>query len=380
MQQEIQDVLAQLSAVYPTGPYHRDAARNISPYPEWRTVVHPNLETLKQQVNDHLEGVGFHVATHDPGIAGSGGAVPIIPWVTTRIHGVDPPNTAATQGVYVNYLFGMDGLEVFLVIGLATTPFNQAHFPPATNPPLIQLKKAYRKSLEDVSSVEIETVKNLFRQNTLSMGEFSFSAADNRAQAKDWQYSCPYWIRYDSTNLPTDDELKEDIENMLKLYNAIAEQRMIAPLDVLIEDIRTVGNPIGDDIELGGELYTKEKLRNMLRNFSIIPYQFKYTDWNLEYSTADWERLANHSNYLRISQRPRYLSSLGITKSTKQTITKILKGSFDAKTVILEGPSGVGKTYFYNKLVKSNYFDECELITFNPATENSDFIGGLRRS
>ena len=49
---------------------------------------------------------------------------------------------------------------IFLVIGLATTPFNQAHFPPATNPILIQLKKAYRKSLEDVSSVEIETVKN----------------------------------------------------------------------------------------------------------------------------------------------------------------------------------------------------------------------------
>ena len=26
--------------------------------------------------------------------------------------------------------------------------------------------------------------------------------------------------------------------------------------------------------------------------------------------------------------------------------------------------------FFYNKLVKSNYFDECELITFNPAAES----------
>ena len=114
MRLEVGNILTELNTVHQGGPY--SWSRGGAPFTTWDTIVHPNLVSLKNQSQAHLETVGLEVSVHQPRIRGSGSSVPLVPWMTARMFGQNSPNTAATQGVYVNYLFGMDGLEVFLVL------------------------------------------------------------------------------------------------------------------------------------------------------------------------------------------------------------------------------------------------------------------------
>ena len=49
---------------------------------------------------------------------------------------------------------------------------------------------------------------------------------------------------------------------MTRLYTAISKQRMVAPLDEIIENIKQQGNPNGGDIELNGVAYSENKIKS----------------------------------------------------------------------------------------------------------------------
>ena len=371
MRNEFIGILNAVTAAYPNGPYAIRAGGRF--YPEWYTGTNPNLRTLQQEMRTILDGAGYRVSAGRATVNGPN--VAVIPWATCRIYGDDTTRrTKSQQGVYVNYLFGKDGQEMFLVLGLATFILKGRNFPEWTenNPTMI---KRMRMSLENTDSEEISAIKQEIG-NKLQTGEFLFSAPD--VQNYDWQYACPYYIRYDAANIPVEYELQKDLVDMTRLYTAISKQRMVAPLDEIIENIKQQGNPNGEDIELNGVTYSENKIKSMLMNFSILPYRFNPERIPMEYSLEDWINLEANCDYLRFSNRGDERILLWDYKISKtndhEDIERIIRCH---KIVILEGPPGVGKTYFYNKLVKSNYFDECELITFNPATENSDFIGGL---
>lgn len=376
MRQTILDILLQLDEAYPTGPY--SWTKGGSAYPGWRNVVQPKLIQLKDKAKAHLENNQIFVSGNEPSLAGSGSSVPVIPWMTCRVYGSSEKVTKTRQGVYVNYLFGMDGKEVFLVIGLATAHFTGANFPSRTGT-LKDLKKSSRKAIENIHSPSIEKSINDFRENVLERGEFVFSATDYRVKKKDWNFSCPYWIRYDSENLPTDEILKEDITNMTKLYNSIAEEKMPHSLSTILENIKQNDHEQDQFIELDNQTYDQVVIENMLRNFSIVPYEFRLDTVQLEYSLDDWIRLANHCDYLQITERKsiKYLSWRNKSNTTED-FTELINLVSCHRYVILEGPPGVGKTHFLKTLLKEGKFKHHTMLTFHASTEYNDFIGGLR--
>ena len=57
---------------------------------------------------------------------------------------------------------------------------------------------------------------------------------------------------------------------------------------------------------------------------------------------------------------------------------EILEKILCYKHIILEGPPGVGKTHFAEKLIEEGGFHHHTMLTFHPSTEYTDFIGGLK--
>ena len=57
---------------------------------------------------------------------------------------------------------------------------------------------------------------------------------------------------------------------------------------------------------------------------------------------------------------------------------EILEKILCYKHIILEGPPGVGKTHFAQKLIEEGGFHHHTMLTFHPSTEYTDFIGGLK--
>ena len=157
-------------------------------------------------------------------------------------------------------------------------------------------KKAITKltnALIETSSSEISDIKNSIGQERLKTGYFNYEFNDSE-QSSWWRYGCPYWIKYTSGDIPSDDQLKTDLLNMQKLYIAIANQRMVTSLEEIMGNIASKVDVDNNNLILDGVSYTQMKLENMLRNFAIFPYEFRIDEWPLEYESADWERLSNN--------------------------------------------------------------------------------------
>ena len=365
MKQEIDTILGLVANQF---AQYNAGTRTYASAPWWNDVL-TNEQNLADLMAGSLENIGFYVTRK--WCTGSGSAAKV-PYVWVRPYGENGITSGKTnQGAYVNYLFSGDGTEVYLAIQLSTNPF------PGRD--AIQLAC---KALRDVTSREIEEIKTSLAgrlQNT----DFQLEVVGATQAPAKYGISCPYWIKYDSGNIPVADILEDDLSEMFRLYNAIADARMIQPLEDIMTDLTTQGQVNGSQITLSGNNIEIPKLQAMLRNFSILPYNFQINELNtqpsaLEFTHQEWMTLSSHSNYLRISNREGDEILCWDYKINKTNdLQELERLVLCHKTVILEGPPGVGKTYFYNQLVKSGNFEQCELITFNPATENSDFIGGL---
>ena len=129
---------------------------------------------------------------------------------------------------------------------------------------------------------------------------------------------------------------------MLELYNLIADARMIQS-DVIIGNIQDNGTVVGDNVDLSGLTIELTKIKAMLRNFAIIPYDFKInlnsSPSSLEFTRAEWMALASHCEDLRISNRGNdeiLCWDYKINKTNDhEDIERIIRCH---KTVILEGP------------------------------------------
>ena len=365
MKQEIDRILGLVANQF---AQYNAGTRTYASAPWWNNVL-TNEQNLADLMAGSLGNIGFYVTRK--WCTGSGSAAKV-PYVWVRPYGENGITSGKTnQGAYVNYLFSGDGTEVYLAIQLSTNPF------PGRD--AIQLAC---KALRDVTSREIEEIKTLLAgrlQNT----DFQLEVVGATEAPAKYGISCPYWIKYDSGNIPLGDVLEEDLCKMFRLYNAIADARMIQPLEDIMTDLTLQGQVNGSQITLSGNNIEIPKLQAMVRNFSILPYNFQINELNtqpsaLEFTHQEWMTLSSHSNYLRISNREGDEILCWDYKISKTNdLDELERLVLCHKTVILEGPPGVGKTYFYNQLVKSGKFEQCELITFNPATENSDFIGGL---
>src|SRR6056300_688702 len=117
MQTEIQEILTEHRTGYLATPRVYDPA-----YAGWNNVL-TNLRTLAGQMVDTLNDVDIKVSR---GYCSGSGSAAKVPWASVRPYGADDTRTTKTQhGVYVNYIFPADGLECYLVLGLATWNLNR---------------------------------------------------------------------------------------------------------------------------------------------------------------------------------------------------------------------------------------------------------------
>lgn len=122
-----------------------------------------------------------------------------VPWVSI----LNPEITTTTQaGIYPVYLFREDGTGFYLSLGFGTTKLREAHGLQGARDAAEKLREKLRTEIPDLSSWD-ERID--LRSNTI-LGQ-SYEWASGGAKF------------YTSDNIPTDDVLKKDLYELLRIYD-----------------------------------------------------------------------------------------------------------------------------------------------------------------
>ena len=338
-------------------PKYNNDPNNL--FPTYRTLVHPTLVETCIHIGEKLETSGYHA--DGPGNK----AVPYIMFRPTKTNDLGViRKTSKTKkinidcGAYIGYLFPADGTCVHLVLMYATSEISDN-----SKKSLLSISKQYAQNIRSSQS------KSLARNLNYKPIELK-SASDLDAG---WESAVVASIKYERNITQSEEDLLEDLSNMLELYQEVAKLRIPRSLHYLTTD----ENLKSLDLE-------ERKIKEMFQNLAMSPRNEIIVEVNnpnskfADFKAKDWISLGEQSDALEI-RRVGDKATIGFLPVPSQmSEEEILEKILCYKHIILEGPPGVGKTHFSEKLIEEGGFVHHTMLTFHPSTEYTDFIGGLK--
>jgi 5-methylcytosine-specific restriction protein A len=171
-----------------------------------------------------------------------------VPWVAIFDKLV---TTSAQSGYYPVFLFRDDMSGFYLSLGIGVTN--------------VRLEYKKSKKIEEVLSIQrhnllakIDQLPNGFQTPIKNPIRLRFTNRNNTSLAKNYEDGNVISKFYSSTNLPTDLELKSDIQNLLKVYEELTYNTLSDSADDVVEQIKDFPKFIG-----------VEKLRSVKQHLRI---------------------------------------------------------------------------------------------------------------
>lgn len=363
----LEKIMAEIGEHWTTGPRassgtHPDYANGpVDKWPKYTSKVRPAVKLLASSIGFDLEVSGNYPDT---------AANKVVPYVmfrptlssdaNTKKEGLlHPLKTISTQyGAYVGYLFPADGDSVYLVLMYATKKIDDK-----SKDTLTSIAKSYHNHV-NLASSDLQ-IPNL----TLGSIELKSHVKPD----KEWESAVIASVKYDRNITQSEEELSKDLSNMLELYEVVTNLRMPKSLDYLAmdENLQSLG-------------LNEQKIKQMFQTLAMSPRKTLTIEENepdkvfADFKARDWISLGEKSDSLEI-RRVGDEATIGFLPVPSQMSEEdILEKILCYKHIILEGPPGVGKTHFAEKLIEEGGFVHHTMLTFHPSTEYTDFIGGLK--
>jgi 5-methylcytosine-specific restriction protein A len=160
-----------------------------------------------------------------------------VPWIAIFDRLV---TTSAQNGYYPVFLFKEDMSGFYLSLGVGVTN--------------IRLEFKRIKKIEEVLRIQttnilakIEHIPDMFSPNTINPIKLRSNNSKNTSLAKYYEDGCVISKYYSATSLPTELELKLDIQNILDVYNDITYNTLSDSVDNVIEQIKDFPKFIGTE-------------------------------------------------------------------------------------------------------------------------------------
>ena len=367
----LEKMMSEIEAHWTTGPRAAGGGRpdyNNKPkgackWPRYNTDVRPTFRTTASHIGHELGISGYFPDT---------AAYKVVPFMMFRpTNNSDHKEVTANlpfplrlistaSGAYIGYLFPADGACTYLVMMYATS------------------------SLDDTSIDSLESIKNTYvKQVNIAASDLEITNLEfgpielhsHRTEDKKWESAVLTSIKYEQNITQSEDELLKDLSNMVELYTEVANLRMQKSLDYLAKDENL--QSLGLD---------EQKIKQMFQTLAMSPGKKLTFDENhppkkpppADFKPEIWIALADKSEALEIRRVGGKVTIGFIPVPSQISEEEILEKILCYKHIILEGPPGVGKTHFAEKLIEEGGFVHHTMLTFHPSTEYTDFIGGLK--
>jgi 5-methylcytosine-specific restriction protein B len=168
-----------------------------------------------------------------------------IPWIAV----MDKTVTTSTQrGYYIVYLFSEDMKRVYLTFaqGVTETPKEE----------MLQIKEEIRQT--------IPMSENVKKDDEIELGESK--------KAKDYKLSVAAYISYTFEQMPSEEQLQHDLQQMIQYYeNYVEIKTSMKPIDKSYS-YEAITNHIHSYISSKGFYYTKEEVINLFLSLKTKPF------------------------------------------------------------------------------------------------------------
>lgn len=305
-----------------------------------------------------------------------------VPWIAIMNREI---TTSTQRGYYIVYLFNEEMESVYLTIAQGVTETS---------------RKEMLKIKEDIRQIHSEH-PYVKKDDQINLGESD--------RARDYEFSTALYIRYAADNLPSEEVLQKDLQEMLRIYKQyIEESRESFPF---LEKIKEAFTELNNEAALS-ELYENidTKYGNQLSHYTDWYSLVKQTIYDHSSDTNNFEgevgdqndlfyavkgkdkeiwgyRIGeDYNDYLDQLTKPEiinhvynYIKSKGFYY-TKDDITNFYLSLKTKQFVILSGISGTGKTklaqWFAESIGATDQNGQFTLIPVRPDwSDGSDLLG-----
>lgn len=168
-----------------------------------------------------------------------------IPWIAV----MDKTVTTSTQrGYYIVYLFSEDMKSVYLTFaqGVTETPKDE----------MLQIKEEIRQI--------IPMSENVKKDDEIDLGESK--------KAKDYKLSVAAYIPYSFEQMPSEEQLQQDLQQMIQYYERYVEIKVDMKQIETSYSYEAITNHIYSYISSKGFYYTKEEIINLFLSLKTKPF------------------------------------------------------------------------------------------------------------
>lgn len=173
-----------------------------------------------ESVSQILNVIGDHFADLKVNLGGYHGNYSPVPWV--RIF--DPKHSPkATSGFYIVFLFAADGSAAYLSLNQGTSEWRSNAIRPINNDELLISRAILSRS--ELQILDSPIFRRGFRNIDLGIDKVEVGSESKR-RAKNYELANIFAYKYESDQMPQDEEISENIEELLFLLQELEKQRI----------------------------------------------------------------------------------------------------------------------------------------------------------